>query len=71
MQAVVEEKENRTMEVLVTSVSPVQFIGGKVLGIVAVSLTQLVAWVVVGVLAVVMASNAGIAWFQDATLDWG
>ena len=70
MQAVVEEKENRTMEVLVTSVSPVQLLGGKVLGIVAIGLTQLLAWVVVGVLAIVAASSLGIAWFQDASLDW-
>ena len=70
MQAVVEEKENRTMEVLVTSVSPGQFIGGKVMGVVAIGLTQLATWVVVGVLAVVVAASAGIAWFQDASLDW-
>jgi ABC-2 type transport system permease protein len=70
MQAVVEEKENRTMEVLVTSVSPGQLIGGKVLGIVAVGLTQLATWVTVGVVAVVAASAAGIEWFQDASLDW-
>ena len=69
MQAVVEEKENRTMEVLVTSVSPVQLIAGKVLGVVAIGLTQLAAWIVVGVLAVVAASVAGIAWFQNASLD--
>ena len=70
MQAVVEEKENRTMEVLVTSVSTGQLIAGKVLGVVAIGLTQLAAWVVVGVLAVVVAAGAGIAWFQDASLDW-
>jgi len=69
MQAVVEEKENRTMEVLVTSVSPVQLIAGKVLGVVAIGLTQLAAWIVVGVLAVVAASVAGIAWFQNASLN--
>ena len=57
------------MEVLVTSVSPVQLIAGKVLGVVAIGLTQLAAWIVVGVLAVVAASVAGIAWFQNASLD--
>jgi ABC-2 type transport system permease protein len=69
MQAVVEEKENRTMEVLVTSVSPVQLLAGKVLGVVAIGLTQLVVWVIVGILAVVVAASAGITWFQDASLD--
>jgi ABC-2 type transport system permease protein len=70
MQAVVEEKENRTMEVLVTSVSPGQLIGGKVLGVVAIGLTQLTAWVAFGVLAVVVGASTGIEWFQDLTLDW-
>jgi ABC-2 type transport system permease protein len=71
MQAVVDEKENRTMEVLVTSVSPMQFIGGKVLGIVAVSFTQLAVWTLVTVLAIAIAGMAGIAWLQDPSLDWG
>jgi ABC-2 type transport system permease protein len=71
MQAVVEEKENRTMEVLVTSVSPSQLMGGKVLGIVAVSLTQLAVWALVAVAAVAAAGRLGIAWFQDTSLDWG
>lgn len=71
MQAVVDEKENRTMEVLVTSASPVQLIGGKVLGIVGVSLTQLVTWAAIGVLGIIVARNSGIAWFQDLDMDWG
>jgi ABC-2 type transport system permease protein len=44
LQAVVEEKENRTMEVMVTSVSPGQFMTGKVTGDIAIGLTQLIAW---------------------------
>jgi len=71
MQAVADEKENRTMEVLMTSVSPTQFIGGKVLGIVAISFTQFVAWTAVTVLAIIIARSAGIAWFQNLDLDWG
>ena len=69
MQAVVEEKENRTMEVVATSVSTRQLMAGKVLGVVAVGLTQLVTWVVFVVIAVVVARSAGVAWFQDLTLD--
>lgn len=45
MQAVVEEKENRTMEILVTSVSPTQLMAGKVVGDLLVGLTQLVIWI--------------------------
>ncbi|MBM4430680.1 MAG: ABC transporter permease, partial [Chloroflexi bacterium] len=44
MEAVVQDKENRIVEVLTTSVSPGQLIGGKVLAIVAMGFTQLVAW---------------------------
>jgi ABC-2 type transport system permease protein len=44
LQAVVEEKENRTMEIMVTSVSPGQLMSGKVVGDIAVSLTQLLVW---------------------------
>ena len=44
LQAVVEEKENRTMELLVTTVSPNKLMAGKILGIIAVGWTQLVVW---------------------------
>jgi ABC-2 type transport system permease protein len=71
LQAVADEKENRTMEVLITSVSPLQLIGGKIMGIVAVGLTQLIAWTVVCLLAIFIAGRAGIGWLQDASLDWG
>jgi ABC-2 type transport system permease protein len=45
LQAVVEEKENRTMEILVTSVSPNQLMAGKVVGNLAVGLTELIIWI--------------------------
>jgi ABC-2 type transport system permease protein len=44
MQAVVEEKENRTMEVIITSVSPNQFMAGKIIGDTAIGLTQIILW---------------------------
>ena len=44
LQAVVEEKENRTMEIVITSVSPTQLMTGKIIGDIAVGLTQLVVW---------------------------
>jgi ABC-2 type transport system permease protein len=71
MEALADEKENRTIEVLITSLSPSQLVTGKVLGIVAVSLTQLAAWISVTVLGILVARQAGMAWFQDLTLDWG
>jgi len=71
MQAVVDEKENRTMEVVLTSASSTQFIGGRVLGIVAISFTQLAVWVLTSILAIAVAHRLGIDWFQDLSLDWG
>jgi ABC-2 type transport system permease protein len=44
IQAVVDEKEDRTMEVLVTSVSPMQLMNGKTLAMIAVGLTELLLW---------------------------
>ncbi len=44
MQAVVEEKENRTMEIMVTSVSPNQLMAGKIIGVICVGLTQIISW---------------------------
>lgn len=44
LQAVVEEKENQTMEMLVSAISPVQLMTGKILGIIGIGLTQLLVW---------------------------
>jgi ABC-2 type transport system permease protein len=48
LQAVVEEKENRTMEIVITSVSPGQLMAGKIIGNISVGLTQLVIWLIFG-----------------------
>ncbi|MDR3578002.1 MAG: ABC transporter permease [Anaerolineaceae bacterium] len=57
LQAVVEEKENRTMEILVTSVSPDQLMAGKIAGNLSVGLTQLLAWILMALLAILLAGN--------------
>ncbi|KPL78306.1 hypothetical protein ADN00_07575 [Ornatilinea apprima] len=49
LQAVVEEKENRTMEIVITSISPEQLMAGKILGNLSVGLTQLLVWFAVPV----------------------
>lgn len=51
LQAVVEEKESRTMEILATSVSPEQLMSGKILGDLLVGLTQLAIWIIFVVIA--------------------
>jgi len=57
MQAVVEEKENRTMEIMVTSVSPGQMMSGKVIADIAVGATQLVVWALFIVLGLLIGKN--------------
>jgi ABC-2 type transport system permease protein len=44
LQAVVDEKENRTMEILITTVSPTQLMSGKIIGLVGVGLVQMGVW---------------------------
>lgn len=55
LQAVVGEKENRTMEVLLSSVTPGELIGGKTVGLMGVSLTQLGIWIATGIVALIVA----------------
>lgn len=46
MRGVMEEKTNRIVEVIVSSVKPFQLMMGKILGLAAVGLTQILLWVV-------------------------
>ncbi|HNT41322.1 MAG TPA: ABC transporter permease [Tenuifilaceae bacterium] len=46
MQGVIEEKNNRVVELLVSSVKPVQLMMGKIFGIAAVGLLQIAIWIV-------------------------
>ncbi len=68
MQALVEEKENRTMEIVVTSVSPEQLMTGKVLGNLSVGLTQLLAWAVIIVAAILIGRNS-VDWMQNIHIN--
>jgi ABC-2 type transport system permease protein len=68
--AVADEKENRTMEILITTISPIQLIGGKVLGIVAISLTLLTSWTIIVLLGVIIGRQAGVSWLNDLSMDW-
>jgi ABC-2 type transport system permease protein len=70
MSAIAEEKENRTMEVLVTSISTTHLVAGKIVGIVAIGLTLLLTWTLVGITGIGVARLLGVAWFQDLGIDW-
>jgi ABC-2 type transport system permease protein len=63
MQVVVEEKENRTIEIMVSSVSPAQMMTGKIAGALGIALMQLAVW---------LAFLAGAKWLGGTVLeiDW-
>jgi ABC-2 type transport system permease protein len=55
MRGVIEEKTSRVVEVIVSSVKPVQLMMGKIIGIALVGLTQFMIWIVltIGIVAVI------------------
>ncbi len=55
MSGVVEEKSNRIMEILITSVTPFQLLIGKIIGLGLLGLTQLVIWMVAGYISLTVA----------------
>ena len=61
MRGVIEEKTNRIVEVIISSVRPFELMMGKVLGIAAVGLTQFALWVILSTtLTSVVTSQFGI-----------
>lgn len=52
MNGIVEERTNRIMEILITSVTPFQLLGGKIVGLGALGLTQIVIWLAAGALLI-------------------
>lgn len=52
MRGVIEEKTNRIVEVVISSVKPFQLMMGKIVGIAAVGLTQFLLWVVLSFVVV-------------------
>jgi len=54
MKGVIEEKTNRIIEVLVSSVKPFQFLLGKIIGVAAVGLVQFLIWVVFGLVLILV-----------------
>lgn len=62
MQGVSEEKTNRIIEVIVSSVKPFQLMMGKIIGVSLVALTQFVLWILLtGVFYVGFSAYVGIS----------
>ena len=51
MRGIIQEKTERVVEVLISSMSPVDLLTGKIVGIAAVGLTQVSVWLIMGALA--------------------
>lgn len=48
LSSVIEEKSNRVLEVMVSSISPAELFAGKIVGVGAASLTQFLVWTAAG-----------------------
>jgi ABC-2 type transport system permease protein len=71
--AVVREKEQRAMEMVITAISPRELVMGKVLGMTLLSLTQVAFWTVGAVLGIVVAllgQQALTLRIQDLSIPW-
>src|SRR5207244_11250427 len=64
MRGIIQEKTDRVVEILISSMSPRQLLTGKVTGIALVGLTQVSVWILVGLgvaaFAAASATMAGI-----------
>ena len=70
MQAIVDEKENRTMEVVVTSVTPMQLMTGKVIGLGALGLFQVVVWML-GLAVALALARVNLPFLSEVKLEPG
>ncbi|MEO9021030.1 MAG: ABC transporter permease [Ginsengibacter sp.] len=65
MRGVMEEKMNRIAEVIISSVKPFQLMMGKIIGIAAVGLTQLLIWIVL----IILLSTVTTSFFSPEALQ--
>jgi ABC-2 type transport system permease protein len=77
MRGIIQEKTDRIVEILVSSMSPMQLLSGKILGIALVGLTQVSVWIVMAILAgsfaATTAAEAGFnvsQFFHPMTFVW-
>ncbi|HCA07610.1 MULTISPECIES: ABC transporter permease [unclassified Chryseobacterium] len=63
MRSVLEEKNNRVVEIIISSVKPFELMMGKILGVTLVALTQFLIWISMSVVGALVL-NTGFASFQ-------
>jgi ABC-2 type transport system permease protein len=64
VRSIIEEKSNRIVEILVSSVTPTELMVGKVVGLSGIGLTQIGFWVLVGVGAALQFGVSIFDWLQ-------
>lgn len=69
LRAMTTEKENRTVEVVFTSLSPGQLVGGKAMGLMAVALTQIALWLFALLVALLVAARYA-DWVRSIQVPW-
>jgi ABC-2 type transport system permease protein len=57
MQTVIEERENKLIEILIATVRPVNLLGGKILALGLLGMVQIAVWVISVVILLLMAGN--------------
>ena len=66
MRSIIEEKTSRIIEVIISSVKPIQLMLGKIIGTSLAGITQFVIWIVIGsILMTVVSSFLGIDLMQQ------
>jgi len=63
MRSVLEEKNNRVVEIIISSVKPFELMMGKILGVTMVALTQFIVWIAMSV-AGALILNTGFSSLQ-------
>ena len=54
MRGVIEEKSNRIVEVIISSVKPFQLLIGKIIGVAMVGFTQFILWILLSIVVAIL-----------------
>jgi ABC-2 type transport system permease protein len=66
-----DEKANRTIEIVLTSIKPSQLMLGKIAAVIGMVLVEIVAWLLMVILAVWIGGTwFHVKWMQNVTIPW-
>lgn len=69
MRGVIEEKTNRIVEVIISSVKPFQLMMGKIIGIAMVGLTQFLLWIILSIAVTSFVTTAMVGKDQKKLIE--